>query len=55
MKLERIAADDPPETVAAQLRELIPHAQSVSETVAEIIAQVRSHGDGAARPCRENT
>ena len=47
MKPERIAADDPPETVAAQLRELVPHAQSVSETVAEIIAQVRSHGDGA--------
>jgi histidinol dehydrogenase len=46
---ERIAADEDPATLAARIRALVPHSWSVSEAVAEIIAQVRSHGDAAVR------
>jgi histidinol dehydrogenase len=47
VRLERIEPEDAPEVLATRLRELVPHAQSVSDTVAEIIAQVHSHGDSA--------
>jgi histidinol dehydrogenase len=47
MRCERFtAADDPAET-AARLRRLIPAPESVRDTVAEIIAAVRSKGDAA--------
>ena len=47
MECEQIALTGEPETVAEELRQLIPAAATVSETVAEIIAQVRGHGDAA--------
>ena len=47
MECEQIALTGHPETVAEELRQLIPAAATVSETVAEIIAQVRGHGDAA--------
>ncbi len=49
MKVERIEAGEDAPILAERLRQLIPNAQTVSETVAEIIAQVRSHGDAAVR------
>jgi histidinol dehydrogenase len=49
VKCERIGGDEDPARLAARLRALVPHPQSVSETVAEIIAQVRAHGDAAVR------
>jgi histidinol dehydrogenase len=48
MQCERLtAADGDPVALAAQLRALVPPGASVSERVAEIIAQVRSKGDAA--------
>ena len=49
MKLERIEASDDPIADAAALRALVPHPRSVTEAVAEIVAQVHSHGDAAVR------
>jgi histidinol dehydrogenase len=45
MRCERITASDNPVHTADTLRELIPAPDSVREMVAEIIAEVRSHGD----------
>jgi histidinol dehydrogenase len=42
-----LAAD--PVSTAAQLRALVPSAESVTDIVAEIIAEVRAHGDAAVR------
>ncbi len=47
MKCERIEADEDPGKLAERLRALVPHPQSVSEAVAEIIEQVRARGDAA--------
>jgi histidinol dehydrogenase len=47
MECEQIARTGSPATHAEELRQLIPAAATVSETVAEIIAQVRGHGDAA--------
>jgi histidinol dehydrogenase len=44
--VERFALGDPA-AVAAQVRALAPGAESVSETVAAIVADVREHGDEA--------
>jgi histidinol dehydrogenase len=49
VRCERIGAGEDPGRLAARLRSLVPHSRSVSETVAEIIAQVRAHGDAAVR------
>jgi histidinol dehydrogenase len=38
-----------PESIAAELRALVPAPQSVQAVVAEIIAEVRGHGDEAVR------
>ncbi len=42
-------AGEPPGDVALRLRALVPGGESVAEAVAEIIAGVRSGGDGAVR------
>jgi histidinol dehydrogenase len=42
-------AGEPPASVAARLRALVPGGASVREAVAEIIAAVRDGGDGAVR------
>jgi histidinol dehydrogenase len=48
MQCERLTgADGDPVALAAQLRALVPPGASVSDRVAEIIAQVRSKGDAA--------
>jgi histidinol dehydrogenase len=47
VQCERIALGGDPVRLATALRELIPAAATVSEVVAEIIAQVRGHGDAA--------
>jgi histidinol dehydrogenase len=47
MRCERLTAADDPAQTAAALRDLIPAPESVREMVAEIIAEVRSHGDTA--------
>jgi histidinol dehydrogenase len=47
MRCERIAGDGNPGAVAARLRELVPGAESVRDTVGEIIAAVRDEGDAA--------
>jgi histidinol dehydrogenase len=44
---ERIAAGDDPAALAAQLRALVPAPGLVRDQVAEIVAQVRAHGDEA--------
>jgi histidinol dehydrogenase len=44
---ERLAAGGEPAALAAELRALVPAAELVRDRVAEIIAQVRSHGDEA--------
>jgi histidinol dehydrogenase len=49
VRCERIEGGEDPARLAARLRALVPHSQSVSEAVAEIIARVRSHGDAAVR------
>jgi histidinol dehydrogenase len=49
VELERIEAAGDPRALAERLRALVPHPHSVSEAVAEIIAQVRAHGDAAVR------
>jgi histidinol dehydrogenase len=49
VRCERIGGGEDPARLAARLRALVPHSQSVSEAVAEIVAQVRSHGDAAVR------
>jgi histidinol dehydrogenase len=49
MRCERIDIISGVESAAAQLRELVPAAESVSDTVAEIIAAVRAGGDQAVR------
>jgi histidinol dehydrogenase len=45
MRCERLSAGDDPAVTAATLRDLIPAPESVREMVAEIIAEVRAHGD----------
>jgi len=47
MRCERFTLDGDPAQTAAALRDLIPAPESVREMVAEIIAEVRSHGDTA--------
>src|SRR5690348_3697319 len=47
MRCERITAADDPAATTAALRDLIPAPDSVTEIVAEIIAEVRAHGDTA--------
>jgi len=47
MQCERLTASEHPATTAAALRDLIPAPESVRERVAEIIAEVRGHGDVA--------
>jgi histidinol dehydrogenase len=47
MRCERLTAGQDPATTAAALRDLIPAPESVREMVAEIIAEVRAHGDVA--------
>ena len=47
MRCERFSAQDDPGEIAAALRQLIPEPGSISDTVAEIIAEVRSHRDAA--------
>jgi histidinol dehydrogenase len=44
---ERIAAGVDPAALAAELRTLVPAPELVHDRVAEIVAQVRSHGDDA--------
>jgi histidinol dehydrogenase len=44
---EQLALEGDPVRLASALRELIPAAATVSEAVAEIVAQVRGHGDAA--------
>src|SRR2546421_107924 len=47
MRFERIALSGPPGALAAGLRALVPAPGSVSDQVAEIIAEVRAEGDAA--------
>jgi histidinol dehydrogenase len=47
VQFERIAASGDPQSLAAQLRDLVPTGVTVAEAVAEIIAQVRGRGDAA--------
>jgi histidinol dehydrogenase len=47
MRCERLLLADDAARAAASLRELIPPPDSVHETVAEIIAEVRAHGEEA--------
>jgi histidinol dehydrogenase len=47
MRCERLTAAEDPTRTAAALRDLIPAPESVREMVAEIIAEVRAHGDTA--------
>ncbi len=47
MRCERMTAGGDAAASAATLRDLIPSPESVRETVAEIIAEVRAHGDRA--------
>jgi len=47
MRCERFTLERDPADTAGALRDLIPAPESVSEMVAEIIAEVRSHGDTA--------
>ena len=49
MRCERLTAAHDAADTAAGLRDLIPAHESVREMVAEIIAEVRSHGDLALR------
>ncbi len=45
MRCERLSPTGDPAATAAALRDLIPAPESVREMVAEIIAEVRAHGD----------
>ena len=45
MRCERLSPEGDPNATAAALRDLIPTPESVREMVAEIIAEVRAHGD----------
>ena len=47
MESETLTTEAGPATLAARLRELIPAPEAVSETVAEILAGVRTGGDAA--------
>jgi histidinol dehydrogenase len=47
MRCERVTLSGGPAATAAALRDLIPAPESVREMVAEIIAEVRAHGDTA--------
>jgi histidinol dehydrogenase len=47
MEFERLVCAGQPERVAADLRSLVPAPESVSAAVAQIIADVRAHGDQA--------
>jgi histidinol dehydrogenase len=47
MRCERLTVADDPAQTARTLRDLIPAPESVREMVAEIIVEVRSHGDTA--------
>ncbi len=49
MRCERQQLSGDAATLARELRELVPAPESVSETVAEIIARVRASGDDALR------
>ncbi len=49
MQCDRLRADGEPGEVAAGLRGLVPAPEVVRDAVAEIIATVRSRGDGALR------
>jgi histidinol dehydrogenase len=49
MLCERLRAAGEPERLAAELRALVPAAESVRDGVSEIIAEVRSRGDEALR------
>jgi histidinol dehydrogenase len=49
MRCERQRLDRDPAAAAAGLRQLIPAPDSVQDTVAEIIAEVRAGGDAAVR------
>jgi histidinol dehydrogenase len=49
MEFERLSLSGDPTELAARLRELVPAPESISEAVAEIVAQVRAHGDDALR------
>ena len=64
MQCERFAAGVDPVVLTANIRALVPAAESVSEAVREILARVRAEGDaavleytrsfdtGGAEPCR---
>ncbi len=45
MRCDRLSVTGDPASTAAALRDLIPAPESVREMVAEIIAEVRAHGD----------
>ncbi len=45
MRYDRLSVTGDPASTAAALRDLIPAPESVREMVAEIIAEVRAHGD----------
>ena len=47
MRCEQLVLSGEPRALAAQLRELVPAGATVGEAVAEILAQVRGHGDAA--------
>ena len=47
MRCERLRFDRDPRALVAQLRALVPAAESVSADVAEIVARVRAEGDAA--------
>ncbi|HTU27899.1 MAG TPA: histidinol dehydrogenase [Solirubrobacteraceae bacterium] len=49
MQCERQALSGDASTLARELRDLVPAPESVAETVAEIIARVRTSGDDALR------
>src|SRR5436305_7529775 len=47
MRCERYALTGEPAVLAQELRALVPAPESISATVAEIVAEVRAHGDAA--------
>ena len=49
MEFERLSLSGDPTELAARLRELVPAPESVGAAVAEIVAEVRAHGDEALR------
>jgi histidinol dehydrogenase len=49
MRSERVALAGDPAVLVAELRALVPAAESVTAAVAEIVARVRAEGDAAVR------